>query len=261
MNERLGSIDRRLFGDAGRSPAQIRGEVLLVSDQRDFRVLVDPDDSEGLRFQRTTWDWPTLIHASRQAKVIVIDARDADRVEEVGRLANSAAAIVIFGVSNAPLDAMRYLDAGAADYLSPSTSPAERGARLRVALRYVMSALPEPQQQVFTFGDVVVSLDRWTVEKAQRPVRLTAMEFRLMAALLERGGDIVTHHELLATMRGVEHLSDRGYLRIYIRQLREKLEDDPQLPLYIRTEWGMGYRLLAEKVDVQERRAGNASAG
>ncbi len=81
------------------------------------------------------------------------------------------------------------------------------------------------------------------------------------AALLERGGDIVTHHELLATMRGVEHLSDRGYLRIYIRQLREKLEDDPQLPLYIRTEWGMGYRLLAETVDVQERRAGNASAG
>jgi two-component system KDP operon response regulator KdpE len=265
VNERLDPIDRRLFGDGSRRSTEqpVQGEVLLVTDRRDFERLFEFDGSTGLKFDRTGWDWPVLVHASRQAKVLLIDAAEEDLVAEVTRLTETgAAAVVVFGASDAPLDAMRYLDAGATDYLSMRTSPAERAARLRVAARYVMAALPEPQDQTYVFGDVVVSLDRLTVERAGETVRLTAMEFRLLSALLERAGDIVTHRELLAAMRGIEHLSDRRYLRIYVRQLREKLEENPELPRFIRTEWGMGYRLLAEPADAAVRRISGAdSAG
>jgi len=137
------------------------------------------------------------------------------------------------------------LDAGADDYLIKPFSIAELLARIRVALRHRGSAL-QPALKHFEGDGLRVDLEARVVERDGDPVHLTPTEFNLLARLLRGAGRIVTHRQLLADVWGTEHVEDTHYLRLYMGQLRAKLERAPSEPRFLRTEIGVGYRFAVE---------------
>lgn len=158
-----------------------------------------------------------LLKARCQAQVIIVSAR-AQESEKIAAL-----------------------DAGAEDYLTKPFSVAELLARLRVAQRRRQEAAPVMQRHVF--GELEIDLEQRQVMLAGAAIRLTPKEYQLLAILAQAGGRVVTHAQLLQAIWGRHHSDDTHYLRIYLRQLRQKLERDPAEPRYLLTEPGVGYRL------------------
>lgn len=117
-------------------------------------------------------------------------------------------------------------------------------ARVRAGLRHAVRSASGAG--VLRFGVAVVDLDRRIASRGGEDVHLTPLEFRLLAALARNHGMVVTHRQLLTEVWGPTHASDTHYLRIYMKQLREKLEIDPLRPRHLVTETGVGYRLLAD---------------
>ena len=116
-------------------------------------------------------------------------------------------------------------------------------ARIRALTRRVGTGAVSPSDEpVVTFGDVVVDLAARTVLRGGDPVRLTPTEWQFLELLVRNEGRLVTRQQLLAEIWGSAHVTDTGYLRLYLSQLRRKLEPDPSRPRYFRTEPGMGYR-------------------
>jgi two-component system KDP operon response regulator KdpE len=137
------------------------------------------------------------------------------------------------------------LDAGADDYVSKPFGPGELLARVRVAVRH--AARPSAgDDATFTVGDLRVDLARRQVFVGGKEVRLTPIEYKLLTTLARHAGKVLTHGQLLKEVWGPSHESQAHYLRIYIMQLRRKLEANPTRPRYLRTEPGVGYRLAAE---------------
>lgn len=138
-------------------------------------------------------------------------------------------------------DKISALDAGAEDYLTKPFSVAELLARLRVAQRRRLEAMPVAQQ--YAVGELRVDLEKHQVWLANEALKLTPKEFQLLAILAQSRGRVVTHAQLLQAIWGRHHSDDTHYLRIYLRQLRQKIEPDPGEPRYLLTEPGVGYRL------------------
>ena len=138
-------------------------------------------------------------------------------------------------------DKISALDAGAEDYLTKPFSVAELLARLRVAQRRRLEAMPVAQQ--YAVGELCVDLEKHQVWLAGEAVKLTPKEFQLLAILAQSRGRVVTHAQLLQAIWGRHHSDDTHYLRIYLRQLRQKIEPNPGEPRYLLTEPGVGYRL------------------
>ena len=139
-------------------------------------------------------------------------------------------------------DKVEALDAGADDYVTKPFSADELLARIRALSRRVPTASGDP---VTTFGDVTVDLASRVVTRAGATVRLTPTEWRLLEVLLRNPGRLVSRETLLTEVWGPQYTSDTGYLRLYLSQLRKKLEPDPARPQYLLTEAGMGYRFRA----------------
>jgi two-component system KDP operon response regulator KdpE len=136
-------------------------------------------------------------------------------------------------------DKVAALDAGADDYVTKPFSADELLARIRALSRRVQAATDEP---VVAFGDVTVDLAAHVVTRAGSVVRLTPTEWRLLEVLLRSHDRLVTRETLLTEVWGPQYTSDTGYLRLYLAQLRKKLEPEPSTPRYFLTEAGMGYR-------------------
>lgn len=151
--------------------------------------------------------------------------------------------LVVSGRTGAA-DKVEALDAGADDYVTKPFSIQELLARVRALTRRVPSAEPEP---IVRIGDVSIDLTARSVTRTVRGethhVRLTPTEWRVLELLVRNPGRLVTRQTLLTQIWGSDHVADTGYLRLYISQLRKKLEPDPHLPRYLLTEAGMGYRL------------------
>jgi two-component system KDP operon response regulator KdpE len=154
--------------------------------------------------------------------------------------------ILILSARSQERDKIEALDAGADDYLTKPFSTGELDARLRALLRRV--AKINAKAEVLALGSLKIDLLRRKVFKADAEVNLTPIEYRLLALLVRQLGLVVTHRHILKEIWGPEHVHDSHYLRIYMGQLRHKLEDDPARPRYLLTEVGVGYRLCGEEI-------------
>lgn len=169
----------------------------------------------------------------------VVDARDDEQHELVARLAMGGSQPVLVIASVAADEAVAYLDAGAADYVTEDTPDEELAARIRAAAR--RRALAVDDADGIRVGHLLVSIDRHEVRKGGSLVQLTPHEFTLLETLLASRGQVVSHRKLALGVWGTANASNRHSLRVYIRQLRKKLEADPATPAIIVSARGLGY--------------------
>lgn len=220
--------------------------VLVVEDEREIRRFVRAAlEAEGYRVFEAETQARGLIEAgTRRPDLLIVDLGlpDGDGVDLIRALRGfSGAPVIVLSARIEEPDKVDALDAGADDYLTKPFGVAELLARVRAALRR-RGTPGAAQSSEVVFGDVEVDLANRTVSRDGKPVHLTAVEFRLLAALLRHPGKVLTHRHLLREVWGPSHAEDNHYLRIYMGHLRGKLEAEPARPHHFVTEIGVGYR-------------------
>ncbi|MEQ1659162.1 MAG: response regulator [Hylemonella sp.] len=224
--------------------------VLVVEDDREIRTLVQSALAvEGFEMQTAvTLSEATALVQHSPPDLIVLDLGLPDGeglqlVREVRR--QSSVPIVVVSARHQEEQKIVLLDAGADDYLTKPFSVAELLARMRVALRHRGTALAAAVTE-HVLDDLRIDLATRTVTRDGQPVHLTPTEFKLLACLVRSAGRVVTHRQLLADVWGPEYTEHTHYLRLYMGQLRAKIERDPAEPRHLLTETGVGYRLADE---------------
>ncbi len=229
---------------------ELRATILVVEDEPEIRRFLRTSlGAEGYRVvEAETGMRGATDAATHKPDLAIVDLGlpDLDGVEVIRRIRKwSPMPIVVLSArarEQAKIDA---LDAGADDYVTKPFGVGELLARVRVALRHASRAGAGGTTSVH-LGNVELDLERRRVNHAGADIHLTPIEFRLLASLAQHLGMVVTHRQLLREVWGPSHVEHTHYLRIYMKQLREKLEDDPVRPRYLLTESGVGYRLVDE---------------
>ncbi|MCX5893764.1 MAG: response regulator [Deltaproteobacteria bacterium] len=184
--------------------------------------------------------------AAQVPEVVLLDLGlpDMEGLEVIKQLRGwSSVPIIILSARGQERDKVANLDAGADDYLTKPFGVGELLARIRVALRKSLPAEESQQEPCYSIGKIKVDFERRIVWRGQDEVHLTPIEYKLLAVLLKHRGKVVTHRQLLKEVWGPSYVEQNPYLRIFILNLRRKLEDDPTRPQYLLTEPGVGYRL------------------
>lgn len=223
--------------------------VVMVEDEKQIRRFVRTAlESEGIRmFEAQTGRQGLTEAATRKPDLVILDLGlpDLDGVAFIRELRTwSALPVIVLSARTDEVDKIEALDAGADDYLTKPFGVGELLARVRAALR--RRATGAKGESVVTFGVVRVDLANRTVMRAGTQIHLTPIEFRLLAVLAGNAGKVITHRQLLREVWGPSHVEHSHYLRIYMAQLRHKLEDDPARPRHLLTETGVGYRLSGD---------------
>lgn len=225
-------------------------------------VLVE-DDPQIRRFLRTTLPRHgyKLVEAgtaaeglreidTRQPELLILDLGlpDADGLEVIRQVREwSELPIIVLSARGQEQDKIAAIDAGADDYVGKPFGVGELLARMRAVLRRARrTAAHGAEETQFVLGDLVVDLARRRVQVGEAEVHLTPLEYRLLAALVKYAGRVVTQRQLLTEVWGPAYVEQAQYLRVYMAQLRRKLEADPTRPRYLLTEQGVGYRLGLE---------------
>jgi len=159
----------------------------------------------------------------------------------------SSVPIIVLSVRDAERDKVAALDLGADDYLTKPFGADELLARLRVALRHA-ARVAGPPEPVVRAGEVMIDLSRHMVKRGEDEVRLTATEYKLLAYLATNAGRVLTHTQILEHVWGPGYESETQNLRVYVSQLRRKLDPNSVQPQMITTEPGVGYRFIADEV-------------
>ena len=215
---------------------QMRRFLTATLQAHAYRVVESSSAKEGLAQA-----------AGRNPDLVLLDLGlpDADGLDVARTLRQRARTpIIVLSARGQEHDKVAALDLGADDYLTKPFGVPELLARIRVALRHTAvpsGASPEP---FFEVDHLQVDLVRRRVLLEEREVHLTPTEYKLLAALVRNAGRVVTHRQLLHEVWGANYVSQTHYLRVYMAQLRHKLERDPARPRLITTEPGVGYRLL-----------------
>jgi two-component system KDP operon response regulator KdpE len=232
-----------------------RAEILLIEDDAEIRrVLRTTLGAECYRMREAASVAEGLqqVHA-RQPDLIVLDLGlpDADGIEVIHavRKWNRNLPILVLSVRANERDKILALDAGADDFVNKPFAVGELLARLRVAIRRGTSVHREDAEGIFRLGDIAIDLSKRCVVANGQETHLTRIEFKLLQALIRHADQVVTHGQLLNEAWGPNHTEQTHYLRVYMVQLRRKLEADPARPRYLRTEPGIGYRLVTEHSD------------
>ena len=152
----------------------------------------------------------------------------------------SALPIIVLSAQDQEMERIMALDLGANDFIGKPFGIGELLARIRACLRLRPASDPAPTRLML--ADLTIDLAAHQVSRAGQPIRLTPTEFDLLTALAARAGTVLTHRQLLAEVWGPAHVEDVPYLRVFIAQLRQKIEPDPSQPALILTEPGIGYR-------------------
>lgn len=224
--------------------------VLLVEDEERMRRFLRASlATNGHRVVETTTGGEALEQTSAyNPDLVLLDLGlpDIDGLELIPRIrAWSAVPIIVISARDQESDKIDALDAGADDYLTKPFGVGELLARIRVALRHAERVGREPESEI-TVGDLRIHLDRRQVFVDGHEVRLTPLEYKLFATLMKHAGKVLTHKHLLNEVWGPSHVDQMQYLRVYMVQLRHKLERVPARPRYLVTEPGVGYRLRVE---------------
>lgn len=151
--------------------------------------------------------------------------------------------VIIISVQSSEEDIVNALDNGANDYIVKPFRTGELLARIRSSMR-LMTNEEEGVNAVVQCNDLLIDLSLRTVKKKGETVKLTATEYTLLALLVKNEGKVLTHHYLLNEVWGPTYVDQSQYLRVYIAQLRKKIEDDPNRPMFLTTESGVGYRFI-----------------
>jgi two-component system KDP operon response regulator KdpE len=223
--------------------------ILLIEDEPQMRHFVRVSlTANGYRIvEAESGADGTVQAATRSPDVLVLDLGlpDIDGIEVVRRVrAWSRVPIIVLSARGGERDKVDALDAGADDYLTKPFGVEELLARLRVALRHA-AHMTRPEEAVFSVGDLRVDLAKRQVFVKNEEVHLTPIAYKLLVYLVQHAGKVVTHRQLLREVWG-PNTTDTHYLRVFMGQLRQKLEADSSHPRYLITEPGVGYRLRTE---------------
>ena len=230
---------------------ELRPTILIIEDEpalqrflrvtleaQNFKVIEAETGEQGLRHASTSV--PDLI-------ILDLGLPDLDGVEVTKRLREwSAIPIIVVSARGKEQDKVIALDAGADDYLTKPFGVSELLARVRVVLRHLATADRRTGESLFESGDLKVDLGRRDVRVNGQTVHLTPNEFKLLAVLIKNVGKVLTHRQLLKEVWGPGSGDETHYLRVYMNQLRQKLEADASRPKHLLTEPGVGYRLVAD---------------
>jgi two-component system, OmpR family, KDP operon response regulator KdpE len=226
-------------------------EVLVIEDDVQIRRFLRTVLSAHYRLREASTAADGIALATdRPPEVIVLDLGlpDADGVEVIRRVRQKHRdlPIIVLSVRSNERDKITALDEGADDYVNKPFAVGELLARLRVALRRIPHLAGHAVASVFRTGDIEVSLSKRRVVINGSEVHLTRIEYKLLEILIRHADQVVTHGQLLKEVWGPNHDDQIHYLRVFMLQLRRKLEADPARPRYLRTEPGIGYRLATE---------------
>ena len=216
---------------------QILRALRTILTAQNYRVSVANRGEEGL-----------AIAAAEHPDIIILDLGlpDIDGIEVCARIREwTQTPIIILSVRESERDKVLALDKGADDYLVKPFGSDELLARIRVALRHSIQARGSPEP-IVQAGDLEIDLARHVVTKGALEVKLTATEFKLLAYLAAHAGRVLTHQSILNNVWGPEYIDNVEYLRVYMSQLRKKLEDNPKKPVHLISEPGVGYRFYVE---------------
>lgn len=221
--------------------------ILVIDDEVQIRKLlqITLESNEYKVLQASTAKEGMITAANHPPGLILLDIGLPDESgHEVLRQLREwyTKPIIILSVQSDEEDIVKALDNGANDYLVKPFRTGELLARIRSALRRAAEETGEP---VFHTGALEVDMAARAVKKNKEPVKLTATEYNLLALFVRNEGKVLTHQYLLKEVWGPGYISQSQYLRVFIAQLRKKIENDPNHPEYIITESGIGYRFVA----------------
>lgn len=232
------------------------------SEKSSAVVLVVEDDPQIRRFLRATledngYHYREAITAQdglrqvgmQHPDLIILDLGlpDMDGLEVTRRLREwTSTPIIVLSARNQERDKVDALDVGADDYLTKPFGTAELLARMRVAVRHAIQVSQGTDDPVFKFDGLRVDLAHRQVFVDENEIHLTPLEYRLLLVLVQHAGKVVTRKQLLHDVWGPSYVDEMHYLRVYMGQLRRKLEAEPTRPHYLITEPGVGYRLKVE---------------
>ena len=206
----------------------------LTLESQAYKVIEASCGEEGLKQAAT---------ATPDVILLDLGLPDMDGLEVTKQLRGwSTTPIIIVSARGSEKDKVEALDAGADDYLSKPFGVGELLARLRVTLRRVAAVRSDTGDPVFEVGGFRIDLLRRDVTVDGTAVHLTPIEFKLLSILVKNAGKVMTHHQLLSEVWGPGSINESHYVRVYVNQLRQKLEADATRPKYLLTEPGIGYR-------------------
>jgi two-component system KDP operon response regulator KdpE len=228
-----------------------RPEVLIIEDDPQIRRFLRATlTAEQYRFHEAiTAEEGIAQAAARQPDLILLDLGlpDRDGLEVIAKVREWAQTpIIVLSARGQEKDKIAALDLGADDFIGKPFAVGELLARLRAALRRAATISDSSDGALFVAGNLEVDLTRRLVKVHGEPVHLTPIEYRLLRTLIRYAGKVVTQRQLLLEVWGPQHSEEAQYLRVYMTQLRRKLEADPARPRYFLTEPGVGYRLVQE---------------
>jgi two-component system KDP operon response regulator KdpE len=226
--------------------------ILIVEDDSQIRRFLRATlAAEGYRFHEAlTAEEGIAQAASRQPELILLDLGlpDRDGLEVILQVREwSQMPIVVLSARGQERDKIAALDLGADDYVAKPFAVGELLARIRAALRRSATLGADGPGGAFRFGRVEVDADKRLVTVEGQEVHLTPNEYKLLQVLIKHAGKVLTQRQLLSEVWGPNHTEQAQYLRVYIAQLRRKLERDPARPKHLQTEPGVGYRLVTEE--------------
>ncbi|MEQ1886605.1 MAG: response regulator [Bryobacteraceae bacterium] len=227
----------------------MKPQILVVEDDPQIRRFLRATiEAEGYQFQEAMTAAEGIAQAAaRHPELVLLDLGlpDGTGIDVIRAIrAWSQMPIVVVSARGQERDKIEALDHGADDYVSKPFGVGELLARMRAAMRRAVPQVGGGDS--FRFGEVEVDLQGRVVRLAGEEIHLTPNEYRLLQVLIQHAGKVVTQRQLLNEVWGPQHTEQAQYLRVYVAQLRRKLERDPARPKHLQTEPGVGYRLVVD---------------
>ncbi len=227
-----------------------KAEILVIDDEEQIRNLLEITlrTNNYIVTQASTAKEGIIMASNHPPDLIILDLGLPDKdgltvLQELRQWHTNP--IIILSVQNSEEVIIKALDSGANDYLSKPFRTGELLARIRSALR---SSTQEETDPIIDSDDLQIDLYSRTVKKKGELIKLTTTEYSLLAIFAKNDGKVLTHQYLLRSVWGPGFINQSQYLRVFIAQIRKKIEDDPNRPEYLLTESGVGYRFMSKSV-------------